>query len=141
MVKSLPKSAHFAPHFCLLTADGMSSDESDYESDGTPVYRKFQKAWRSKALGLWLQDLDNLHLTMREKPMGRFRRGSMPHEGLQGTVISDREPVMGLPKNFYSSRWLSKLDGDGRELLEPQPSQPFPDLTEEVARCLPRNSS
>ncbi|KAI0738557.1 hypothetical protein C8Q80DRAFT_1052803, partial [Daedaleopsis nitida] len=54
-----------SPHVPMLQAlgrDGMSSDESDYDSNGNRFYRGRRKQWRHPALSPWLQLFDKVFI-------------------------------------------------------------------------------
>ncbi|KAH7908072.1 hypothetical protein BJ138DRAFT_406823 [Hygrophoropsis aurantiaca] len=94
-----------------LGVDGMSSDESDHEAGhGEASYVIKRKVWRAKAISTWLRTLDSLHLRARYKGEWKASSGAWPHLRMTSTTKSERKAVPGLPKNFYSKKWINQLD-------------------------------
>ncbi|KAF8588297.1 hypothetical protein K439DRAFT_1311580, partial [Ramaria rubella] len=98
-------------HHCALMklgVEGMSSDESDME-DGKEIYRISTKPWRAQAVTMWLRAMDCVHLSIRAKRKSGVMPGSWPREHHDGTKVSIRCAVPGLPHTFYAEDWLAGL--------------------------------
>jgi hypothetical protein len=97
-----------------LGNDGMSSDESGVDENGTTVYLVKQLPWR-RNIDKELDIVDSL----RKWEVGIYTwRGS---EGVQrkrdiNNPISTREPVRGLPKALYDEAWVKSQPHSGRRL-------------------------
>lgn len=93
-----------------LGTDGMSSDESDTEGDGTPVLSIRKKAWRNATTTRWLRDLDIIDLALRVTVPGTIKKGNWPsRRRAVDNKHSLRGPVPKLPRPFYDPRYLREL--------------------------------
>jgi hypothetical protein len=99
----------------------MSSDESEYQGDGTKRFVVLDRGWRSKECGLWLRSIDRESNKLRKGPFERYLPGNIPRQRVDSQRVSTRNPIPFLPKNFYSREWLDSLDDEERELLYIQP--------------------
>lgn len=90
---------------------GHSGDVSAHQP-GQLRYAIEKLPWRSPALTKFLRALDLLHLETRFTPTGRPRQGAFPRYRVpQGKRVDyAAEPVPGLPRNFYDSKWLAIQD-------------------------------
>jgi hypothetical protein len=104
----------------------MSEDETDIEEiprrSRDPIrqrkrFRRVELGFRSSDVGKLLRDLDNHH---REKlPLGSAPSGNPPSERILAPQRTDwNRVVKGLPKNFYSETWLSRLTNLRRQCLQ-----------------------
>jgi hypothetical protein len=101
-----------------LGVDGMSSDESDVESDAegiqTVVYRVKKLRWRRR-----IDDELDFIDKARDFVKGVGGRGATP--GLRRRDIdnkeSNREPVPNLPVAFYDPDWFDSHNSNYRELV------------------------
>lgn len=93
---------------------GMSSDESDKDEAGRPIYRVKILAWR-KDIDKFLKLVDD-----RRNDTGIFsHRGSKGRalDRLRGSQIDTRRPALpGLPLSFYADSWL-KRPGMEQEMI------------------------
>jgi hypothetical protein len=86
-----------------LGVDGMSSDETDKEVDGSHILSIKAKKWRNENLTKWLHDLDIIHLARCVTTSGTIKRGNWPHRRCSvATKFSDGPPVRA-PKSFYDA--------------------------------------
>ena len=96
-----------------LGPHGMSSDESDHESNSRRRYRILVKSWRNPALGPWLWLFDKLY---RIACLGAS--GAEVHRQVPSDITSGRCPaVRGLPQNAYKVEWLKKLTEHDRRVI------------------------
>ncbi|KIN93901.1 hypothetical protein M404DRAFT_169884 [Pisolithus tinctorius Marx 270] len=97
---------------------GMSSDESEHDiSHGEWTYRITRKAWRSATVTAMLHVLDALHLQAQYQQQWNATAGAWPHLRVPSSQLSNREPPLGLPKNFYVQEHLSSLTLEGLDNL------------------------
>lgn len=102
----------------LLGVDGMSSDDSDRDEDGTVCSYIIRRVpWRSDELSDWLRQIDNVPTTTT---LGRKGKHRLPRLNT-GTNTSTRKAPNGLPKSFYNDEWSAKLDT--------KPAVTFPSIT------------
>jgi hypothetical protein len=97
-----------------LGNEGMSSDESSVEDDGTVIYAVKQLPWRRR-IDKELSIIDSLRT---QEPTLYSARGSRPikrHRGADSPV-STRKPVRGLARAFYDEEWLQRQPHGGRRL-------------------------
>ncbi|KAI6011547.1 hypothetical protein PISMIDRAFT_60982, partial [Pisolithus microcarpus 441] len=96
----------------------MSSDESEHDvGHGERTYHITCKAWRSCSVMETLQVLDALHLWMRYQQQWNATASAWPHLRIPSSRLSNREPPLGLPKNFYAQDYLSSLTAEGLDGL------------------------
>ncbi|KAI6033529.1 hypothetical protein PISMIDRAFT_13943 [Pisolithus microcarpus 441] len=96
----------------------MSSDESEHDvGHGELTYHITPKAWQSRSVMETLQVLDTLHLWMRYQQQWNVTTGAWPHLCVPSSRLSNREPLLGLPKNFYAQDYLSSLTAEGLDGL------------------------
>ncbi|KAI6017019.1 hypothetical protein EDC04DRAFT_2577000 [Pisolithus marmoratus] len=101
-----------------LGTAGMSSDESEHDvGHGERTYHITRKAWRSRSVTETLHVLDALHLRMRYQQQWNATAGAWPHLRIPSGRISNREPLLCLPKNFYAQDYLSSLTAEGLDGL------------------------
>lgn len=102
----------------MLGTDGNSGDESDHRL-GELRYVILSLPWRSHALTEYLRTLDLIHLSTRYTRRGKPKKGAFPRLRIVKNGLSDRdsEPVPGLPRNFYDTKWLKGLPQLAREEL------------------------
>ena len=101
----------------ILGAGGMSSDESDTDDVGHPVYRAKTMTWRNKDILKKLIDIDRSRNTTNA--YGNTRAGNPPRvrkrrEGRETT----RNAIPGLPLNFYNPEWYDGLTRAQKRELE-----------------------
>jgi hypothetical protein len=99
-----------------LGAGGMSSDESDTDDLGHPVYRAKSMTWRNKEILRKLMEVDRNRNTTNA--YGNTRAGNPPRvrKRREGRETS-RKAIPGLPLNFYNPQWYASLTpGQKREL-------------------------
>jgi hypothetical protein len=102
-----------------LGVDGMSSDESDKEADGSHVLSIRAKKWRHRNLTRWLHDLDTVSLAHRVSTSGTAKKGNWPHRRrFVSGKFSDGPPIRQLPKSFYDASFLASLSDAQLEELE-----------------------
>ena len=89
-----------------LGVDGMSSEDSGDEDDIEPVYRPRIMVWR-RNLDMELKIIDDEY---RRIARMKARRGPRPTPRKRSPAnnITTRDPVRGLPFEFYNERWLAK---------------------------------
>ncbi|KAI5994056.1 hypothetical protein EDC04DRAFT_2613293 [Pisolithus marmoratus] len=61
--------------------------------------------------------LDVLHLWVRYQQQWTATTGAWPHLRMPSSQLSNREPPLGLPKNFYAQDYLSSLTSEGLDNL------------------------
>ena len=95
-----------------LGHDGMSSDESAVESDVGAVFHVRKLPWRRDIT----KELDMID-SARFDPLKNFGKGGMKPiiRRRKGDVVSERDPVVGLPRTFYDEGWI-KGENDKLEL-------------------------
>ena len=99
-----------------LGATGISSDESDTDDSGRPVYRTKNMEWRAKEVLKKLTDIDSNRNTTNA--YGNTRAGNPPRlRKCRDRLETSRSAIPGLPLNFYDSNWYAGLTlGQKREL-------------------------
>lgn len=97
-----------------LGVDGMSSDESDMDSNtGQKRYTVVKPDWRHHDLHEWLAIFDQFHHLGHLNSWSMDRRGAFAHVRVGSHKIhKDAHPPLHLPVNAYDQRWL-----DGRETM------------------------
>jgi hypothetical protein len=95
---------------------GISSDESDTDDSGRPVYRTKNMVWRSRDILKKLVDIDSDRNTTNA--YGNTRAGNPPRvRKRRDRLETSRKAIPGLPINFYDSNWYASLTpGQKREL-------------------------
>ena len=92
----------------LLGVHGMSSDETECDGRAKSV-RRIKKPWINESISFMWQQVENLYspLTIGN----RLKSGNKPLQRLWDAQISNFNSVIvpGLPRNFYSSDFLSSL--------------------------------
>jgi hypothetical protein len=93
-----------------LGANGMSSDESDTGQAGQVVYNVKKKAWRSDQVNKELREIDK-DRNMTNAHGGR-RAGNTPRERkrLHRPNVSQRDPTLRCPENYYEPAFIATLD-------------------------------
>ncbi|TEB22617.1 hypothetical protein FA13DRAFT_1641036, partial [Coprinellus micaceus] len=106
--RSYPETERFIRILREYGIDGMSSDESDHEHNGTGHYQYRVKLvrWRNPGATQCFRILDCLHRNRKFRPTRRARPGSQPHQRLVSNLVSDRPPVPRLSVGMYDARWL-----------------------------------
>ncbi|KAI6013144.1 hypothetical protein BKA83DRAFT_4130599 [Pisolithus microcarpus] len=93
-----------------LGMPGMSSDDSDHESsEGVTRYAIVSNDWQSGEVTELLCLLDALHLHLRYGNSWNATSGTWPHLRLVSRRSSTWAAVKGLPKNFYTRKFLASL--------------------------------
>jgi hypothetical protein len=95
----------------------MSGDESDH-SGGQRRYVVRKLNWHSDEVTNAMRVLDALALVSHWTRDGRPRPGKFPHVRIDSDRAESRDPVPGLPLNFYRSDWLKSLDKYERKQLK-----------------------
>lgn len=92
-----------------LTMAGMSSDESQVDEDNRPYYTVKRRAWRSREISDRLIFIDSQ--MNKTNGYGGVRPGNPPRKRvrIRGAPVSNRDPPVGCPENFYSPEWLAML--------------------------------
>ncbi len=122
-----------APMIQALGVNGMSSDESDHENDHQQ-YRIIVKRWRHPEVTPWLRVFDKLYHRYRLSGGDmQTLQGGFPHLRVESNISSDSHPVSRLPRNAYSSQWLSSLNRLALQDLAPHADYDFKHCTEVVA--------
>ena len=99
-----------------LGAGGISSDKSDTNDSGRPVYRTKNMEWWAKEVLKKLTDIDSdRNMT---NAYGNTRAGNPPRlRKRRDRLETSRSAIPGLPLNFYNSNWYAGLTpGQKREL-------------------------
>ena len=94
-----------------LTADGMSSEESDLDDNVNVVFRTKRLPWRRNIdLELRIIDTERVHV-----PTNFGKSGAKPAMRSRGghDLVSERDPVDGLPRRFYDDKWF---ESEGRKM-------------------------
>ena len=122
----------FEPHVQQLAdCGGMSMDESDHHSSSRTSERKYvivRPEWRAPPISDFLHVMDNVWISHRfQKPSsgkGRATPGNWPclRISARHRVDQSRDPVPGLPKNFYDQRWLAGMSEESRRSLNMKPA-------------------
>lgn len=107
-----------------LGAGGMSSDESDTDDLGHPVYRAKIMTWRNKEVLKKLIDIDRNRNTTNA--YGNTRGGNAPRvrkrrEGRETL----RKAIPGLPLNFYNPEWYAGLTRTQKRELNVKEKKPL----------------
>jgi hypothetical protein len=90
----------------FLTADGMSSDESETGVNGK-IYRVTVMAWRSDVITKYMDHIDGQQYVGDKA--GRSMRGAVPRPRERGGEnVSSRKHVTRLPRELYNDRWFGK---------------------------------
>lgn len=109
----------------------MSMDESDHHSHSRTSDRKYvivRPEWRAPPVSDFLHVMDNVGVSHRfqhtNSRKGRATPGNWPRLRISARhrVDQSREPVPGLPKNFYDQRWLAGISEETRRSLEMKPA-------------------
>ncbi|KAI0367548.1 hypothetical protein BV20DRAFT_1037610 [Pilatotrama ljubarskyi] len=112
------KYSQLKPHLPMLEQlgiDGMSSDESDEDSNGCKLFRILAKSWRPDRVTAWLRGFDAVDALTRD---AQSSRGNQPRRRAVSSKVDDsRAAVKGLPKNAYNPVWYAKLGDFVREAL------------------------
>lgn len=111
----------------LADEGGMSGDETDHRGKQPATgQRKFfvaRPGWRSQEVTDWLRVIDALYMDHRFSPNGRATRGNWVRHRLDSDRVDrGRQPVKGLPENFYDRAWLQGISRGERDALEMQPA-------------------
>ena len=108
-----------------LGPEGMSSDESDYET-GEVQYYVYRKPWRAEIVTTFLRVLDKLHFYRRFKAAPSSFRGSPPRTRIFTNLISTTQNfVANLPINAYEVKWFRTLSPVvAKNIVAPNP-QPY----------------
>ena len=86
-----------------LGVDGMSSDETTEDEDGTKQSRVLVKDWRSLELTHWLRQFDTI-------PENEGSRGRQPRFRFYSNKTQcNTKPKKGLPCNAYNTSWKDGL--------------------------------
>ena len=117
-----------------LGPDGMSSDETDTESNGAQpkTLRRITKPWHSRHVSALLRYLDKTPIPRGQKLKGNSylvrhpepRLGVDPHPGSH-TVT----PVAKLPENYYDDAFYRALKPREKQRLQRGPIAPLPVVT------------
>jgi hypothetical protein len=87
--------------------EGMSSDEEDYQPDGTPQYLVLVPRWRDSKVTFWLRVFDLMVIWDRRNRGESVSRGAHPRRRTPTRRISQSTKfVAGLPINAYHPEWL-----------------------------------
>ena len=99
-----------------LGARGISSDESNTNDSGRPVYQTKNMEWWAKEVLKKLMDIDSDRNTTNA--YGNTRAGNPPQlQKRRDRLETLRSAIPGLPLNFYNSNWYAGLTpGQKREL-------------------------
>ncbi|KAF6748655.1 hypothetical protein DFP72DRAFT_819986, partial [Ephemerocybe angulata] len=120
------ETSHHIRFIRLLGVDGMSTDESDHDNGtGRPNYCVLVKKWRHPQGTNCLRTLDGLHRDSRFRPTRRIGPGAHAHFRQTSGRPSSNPPVHGLPEVFYNPTWLKDLTAAERQVVNPQPSEPY----------------
>lgn len=102
-------------------------DESDHHSSSRSSDRKYvivRPEWRAPQISDFLHTLDNIWVSQRfqdaNSRKGRATPGNWPRLriSVRHRVDQSRDPVPGLPKNFYDRGWLAGLSEESRRSLD-----------------------
>ncbi|KAJ7041256.1 hypothetical protein C8F04DRAFT_1304069, partial [Mycena alexandri] len=111
-----------------LGVDGMSSDESDHETEDIregrqTTYQILTPLWRASHLAAWLRIFDSLHNILRKSGDSFASRGSFPRLRRVGQRRSTNiKFVPGLPLEVYDPSWIAQ-DARRRYDLHPTMEQ------------------
>jgi hypothetical protein len=87
-----------------LGGEGMSSDDTDIEGYEV-VYRTKTRAWRHPDISLCMESIDEQRIGV----VSFSRQGSKPAKRIRdGTLISTRPHVDGLPEALYDPQWTKQ---------------------------------
>jgi hypothetical protein len=116
---ALLKHHHF-PKACVkmveeLSADGMSSEESEGEAGMPRVFKIKKLDWRSEELSTWLHRVDDMPVKNKQNSVLHHR--SMRRVRNFSDKVSRRPPVCGLSVNLYKGEWLGRQDLRSRRRL------------------------
>jgi hypothetical protein len=104
----------------MLGRDGMSSDESEVESDGrkqSKVFRVKRLEWRSPIIGVCLARVDRDYNVTNG--YGNTRAGNPPRRRERvGGRDSTRDAIPKLPINFYGVKWYQELSTWDKRCLD-----------------------
>jgi hypothetical protein len=104
----------------------MSGDETDHRTQdhlGSRQYAIISPEWRDQQVTKWLHTLDKLYIASRFQQDGRATKGNWPRIRLLTKRTNKNSAVVpGLPRNFYSTAFLSGLDEEAEKELEIQPA-------------------
>lgn len=113
-----------------LGAEGMSSDESDTDSNGMTTFTVKRMVWRAK----WLTDM----LLMVDKD---YKRTNMFGNQKSGNPARRRErrhgrasvrgPPAKKPRNFYDETWYGNLDAGEKRDLDVESDDELLDIEED----------
>lgn len=124
-----PSVSRFRVYINRLSDEGgMSGDETDhrgrYPISGQRKFFVARPGWRSREVTKWLRVIDALYTHHRFSSDGRATRGNwVRHRVDSDKVDRTRQPVRGLPENFYDSAWLQGLPQEERDSLEIRPAE------------------
>jgi hypothetical protein len=92
-----------------LGQEGMSSDESDLDTNRRPCYTVKRRVWRSADVQACLEGIDKF--ANRSAADGRIRPGNRPRQRIRKRAAnaSRRDPSIGCPVNYYTAEFLSDL--------------------------------
>lgn len=123
-----PDLQRFQPYIeRLADCGGMSMDESDHHSTSRTSDRKYvivRPEWRAPQISDFLHTMDNIWVSQRfqdaNSRKGRATPGNWPRLRISARhrVDQSRDPVPGLPKNFYDRGWLAGLSEESRRSLD-----------------------
>ncbi len=96
---------------------GIHSDDELVQDDGNTWAVAKKMRWRNGRVGHVVEVCDALNMADKYDAEGKLKSGTHPRPRITGEDETTRQPVKGLPKNFYSESWLVGLDSDVREDL------------------------
>lgn len=94
-------------------ADGMSSDDSDFEG-GDEVFHTTRLPWRRVAVVKYLDWMDDERRDPQHQ--AHSRRGKWPSRRHRGNKISARSAIKNLPVALYEPKWYNGLRTTEREV-------------------------
>ncbi|KAH6902726.1 hypothetical protein BKA70DRAFT_1228467 [Coprinopsis sp. MPI-PUGE-AT-0042] len=115
----------------VLGVGGMSSDESEYEDDGsrkTRTVRVRSMPWRAEEICSLMKVIDQDE--MKVNSAGRQKAGNPGMKRIRPRYApsTTRDAVPGLPVNYYDPTWLEGLSREETKELRALPGKPLPNL-------------
>ncbi|KAJ8472987.1 hypothetical protein ONZ45_g16462 [Pleurotus djamor] len=109
LTKRDPRLAGVVVLLNALGKYGNSSDESDVDDSDQRIYAVRGKPWRSPEVTSVLIAIDERR--GRNNQHGNCKSGAQPHPRIREMgPQSDREAVLGLPRNYYARSYLEQIN-------------------------------
>jgi hypothetical protein len=116
-----------------LDANGMSSDESDYEGGGSKSKTRVRSVpWRSRGITALMRGIDDNVATTNAAGGQKAGNPGLKRVRERLPKASRRKAKRGLPRNYYDAEWYQQLSAQERLELGALAEATFPDVDQIV---------